>query len=64
MNILSIVIIVALLLTVVVLVTGIWSMAHGGEFDKKHSAHLMFARIGMQAVTLALLFVAMYLTST
>jgi len=64
MNILSVVIIVALLLTVVVLVTGIWSMAHGGEFDKRHSVHLMFARIGMQTVTLALLFLAMYLANT
>ena len=64
MNILSVVIVVALLLTIAVLGAGIWSMAHGGEFDEKHSGQLMFARIGMQAVTLILLFIAIYLANT
>jgi cbb3-type cytochrome oxidase maturation protein len=64
MNILSIVIVVALLLTIIVLGAGIWSMAHGGEFDEKHSEQFMFARIGLQAVTLALLFIAIYLANT
>jgi uncharacterized membrane protein len=63
MNILSVVIVVALLLTIAVLGTGIWSMAHGGEFDKKHSSQLMFARVGMQAVTLVFLFLAIYLAN-
>jgi len=63
MNILSILIVFALLLTIAVLGTGIWSMAHGGEFDRKHSTQLMFARVGMQAVTLVLLFYAVYLAS-
>jgi fructose-specific phosphotransferase system IIC component len=63
MNILSVVIVVALLLTIAVLGTGIWSMAHGGEFDRKHSNQLMFARIGMQAVTLVFLFLAIYLAN-
>ena len=64
MNILSVVIVVALLLTIAVLGAGIWSMAHGGEFDEKHSEQLMFARIGMQAVTLILLLIAIYLANT
>ncbi len=64
MNILSIVIVVAMLLTIIVLGAGIWSMAHGGEFDEKHSEQLMFARIGLQAVTLILLFIAIYLANT
>jgi hypothetical protein len=63
MNILSVVIVVALLLTIAVLGTGIWSMAHGGEFDRKHSSQLMFARVGMQAVTLVFLFLAIYLAN-
>jgi fructose-specific phosphotransferase system IIC component len=63
MNILSVLIVVALLLTIAVLGTGIWSMAHGGEFDRKHSTELMFARVGMQAITLLLLFFAVYLAS-
>jgi len=64
MSILSVVIVVAMLLTIIVLGAGIWSMAHGGEFDEKHSEQFMFARIGLQAVTLILLFVAIYLAST
>jgi hypothetical protein len=63
MNILSVLIVVALLLTIAVLGTGIWSMAHGGEFDRKHSSQLMFARVGMQTVTLLLLFFAVYLAN-
>jgi uncharacterized membrane protein len=63
MNILTVVIIGAMLMTVAVLGTGIWSMIHGGEFDKKHSTELMFARVGMQAVTLLLLLLAIYLAN-
>ncbi len=63
MNLLSILIVFALLLTIAVLGTGIWSMAHGGEFDRKHSTQLMFARVGMQGVTVLLIFLAVYLTN-
>ena len=63
MSFLTMVIIGAMLLTLVVLGTGIWSMIHGGEFDRKHSTELMFARIGMQGVTLLLLFLAIYLAN-
>ncbi len=63
MNILNVVIVAALLMTVGVMGTGIWSMAHGGEFDQKHSTQLMFARVGMQGVTLLLLFLAMFLAN-
>jgi len=63
MNVLSTLIVFALFLTIVVLGTGIWSMAHGGEFDRKHSTQLMFARVGMQGITLLLLFFAVYLAS-
>ncbi|HEY5738527.1 MAG TPA: twin transmembrane helix small protein [Gammaproteobacteria bacterium] len=55
MKILTLLIVVALLLTIGVIGTGIWSMAHGGEFDRKHSTQLMMARVGMQGVTLLLL---------
>ncbi|MCP4390641.1 MAG: twin transmembrane helix small protein [Gammaproteobacteria bacterium] len=57
------VIVVALLITVAVIGTGIWSMAHGGEFDEKHSTQLMVARVGMQAITVFLLLFAVYLSS-
>jgi len=64
MDVLTLVILVSLVLTVVVLVIGVGSMARGGEFDEKHSEQLMFARVGMQAVTLILLFAALYLANT
>jgi preprotein translocase subunit SecG len=64
MNLLTVVIIIALLLTIIVLVTGIGSMAVGGKFDEKHSDQFMLARVGMQGVTLLLLFFAIYLAHT
>jgi fructose-specific phosphotransferase system IIC component len=63
MDILTVVIILALLLTIAVLFTGIGSMAQGGEFDKQHGTQLMFARVGMQGLTLLLLLIALYLES-
>ena len=58
MDIFTGVIILALLGTIVTLGMGLSSMAHGGEYDKEHSEQFMFARIGMQGVTLLLLVVA------
>ncbi len=63
MDILNVVIVAALLMTVGLIGTGIWSMAHGGEFDQKHSTQLMFARVGMQGVTFLLLLLAMFLAN-
>ncbi|TNF86656.1 MAG: twin transmembrane helix small protein [Gammaproteobacteria bacterium] len=63
MNILNVVIVIALLMTVGLIGTGIWSMAHGGEFDRKHSTQLMVARVGMQGITFILLLLAFYLAS-
>jgi len=63
MNILNVVIVAALLVTVGLIGTGVWSMAHGGEFDQKHSTQLMFARVGMQTVTFLLLLLAMFIAS-
>lgn len=63
MDILNVVIVAALLITVGLIGTGIWSMAHGGEFDQKHSTQLMFARVGMQGITFLLLLVAIFLAN-
>ncbi len=63
MSILNMIIIVALLMTVAIIGTGIWSMAHGGEFDEKHSSQLMIARVGMQGITVLLLLFAVFLSS-
>ncbi len=45
--------IVAMLLTVAVLVTGIVSMGRGGEFNAKYGNKLMQARVWMQGLALA-----------
>jgi hypothetical protein len=63
MEVLNVAIIGALIMTVGLIGTGIWSMAHGGEFDRKHSTQIMFARVGMQGVTFLLLLFAVYLSS-
>lgn len=47
--------------TVAALLTGILSMAHGGDFDDRHSHQLMFARVGFQALTVALVVLALLL---
>ncbi len=62
-NILTILIVLAMLMTIAVLFAGIRSMAHGGEFDKKHSTEFMFARVAMQAVTVLLRLFAVYLAN-
>ena len=63
MDILNVVIVAALLMTVGLIGTGIWSMAHGGEFDREHSTQLMFARVVMQGVTVLLLLLAIFLAN-
>lgn len=61
MGALTLLIIFGMLATVVVLITGIGSMAEGGEFDDRHSHQLMFARVGFQAFTLVLVIIALLL---
>ncbi len=63
MTILTWLIIGALLMTIGLIGTGIWSMAHGGQFDDKHATQLMFARVAMQGITVLLLLFAVYLAS-
>jgi len=64
MDLLTLVIVACLILTATILIIGVGSMAQGGAFDEKHSDQLMFARVGMQAITLLLLFVALYIANT
>jgi len=55
------VIILALVATCVTLLIGLMSMAGGGATDKLISTPLMWARVGLQALTLILLIVAVLL---
>ena len=61
MSLLTIIILLAMLSTAVMLVMGIGSMAHGGEYDEKHETQFMFARVGLQGATFLLLLFALYL---
>jgi len=63
MSFLTFVIIAALLATIVSLVTGIGYMGKGGESDELHGTQLMFARVGLQALTFILLLVALYVAN-
>jgi hypothetical protein len=63
MTIMTTLVIVALLATVAALVSGIVSMAHGGGFDQRYSHQIMFARVGLQGVTLVALLIAFWLAA-
>ena len=58
---LSFLIVLALLATVAVLGLGIFSMVHGGDFDREHAGQFMTARVGLQGVTVVLLLAAFVL---
>lgn len=59
MTLLTGLILLGVLATAASLAWGIGSMAHGGEFDQRHGTQIMFARVGLQGVTLLLLIVAL-----
>lgn len=56
-------IMLALIATVVSLGWGIGSMAHGGQFDAKHSTQFMAARVLFQGLIIVFLLMAFYLAS-
>jgi len=62
MKVLTILIVLALLATAGALLTGIFSMTQGGEFDRKHSTQFMSARVILQGIALLLLVVALIIT--
>lgn len=59
MNILTILIVLALLATIVSLVAGVGSMMRGGEYDRTHADKFMFSRVGFQGIALVLLVLAL-----
>lgn len=63
MTIMTALVIFLLLATIAALVTGIVSMAHGGDFDQRHSHQIMFARVGLQGITLVALLIALWLAT-
>ncbi len=63
MTTLTVIIMLALFATVISLGWGIGTMAHGGDYDKKHSVQIMGIRVGLQGVTIVLLLVAVILNA-
>lgn len=61
MTLLTTLIMLALVATIVSLGWGIGSMAHGGEFDAKHSTQLMSARVVAQGLAIVFLLMAFFL---
>ncbi|HKE94429.1 MAG TPA: HIG1 domain-containing protein [Povalibacter sp.] len=61
MDLLLVVIVLAILATVVTMFLGLLAMGGGGTADREFSTPLMWARIGFQALTLALLILAVVL---
>ncbi len=61
MGLINALIIAALLATVTVLVLGLRSMAIGGTYDQEHAEKFMWERVGLQAVVIVLLLVAVLL---
>lgn len=64
MSLVSVLIILALLVTVGILVAGLVTMEEGGELDARWSTKLMSARVGAQAVVVLLLLLALLLGKT
>ena len=61
MDLLTIVIILALLATAVALLLGLMSLGQGGSFDKDFGTGFMWARVGLQGFAVALLVMAFFL---
>ena len=59
MDVLTVFVLVAALLTAISLFNGVVSMAHGGEADAHESHWLMFRRIGWQALAVLFLLLAL-----
>ena len=64
MTMLTVTVVLALIATMVTLVWGLGSMAHGGSYDDKHSEQIMFTRIGFQVFAFVMLLLAVYLSTS
>ncbi len=55
-EVLTVLVVVALVATLAVLLAGVVAMAKGGAFDRKWGNKLMRARVAMQALAVTLMF--------
>jgi len=63
MNMLTAIVVIGLVVSAGALLSGIVSMVHGGDFDRRHSHQFMFARVGLQGITLLLMLVLLLATT-
>lgn len=63
MTTLTAIIVIGLLAAAGALLSGIVSMVHGGDFDQRHSHQFMFARVGLQGITLLLIVLVLLTTA-
>jgi hypothetical protein len=61
MDLMTLVIILALLATVTALLFGLTSLGQGGSFDRHFGTRFMWARVGLQGLAVVLLVVALLL---
>jgi hypothetical protein len=61
MDLFAVVIVAAMLMTVATMFLGVLTMSGGGSTDDTLSTPLMWARVGFQALTLLLMFIAIRL---
>lgn len=61
MDLLTLVIILALLATVIALLFGLTALGQGGSFDRHFGTGFMWARVGLQGLAVALLIFALFL---
>lgn len=60
MNTLTVLVVAGLAVTVLTLIQGIASMAHGGASDEARSHILMFRRVGWQAATVLVVLLILF----
>lgn len=64
MNTMTVLVVAGMAATILSLVQGIASMAEGGAEDQARSHVLMFRRVGLQAITVVLLLLALLTQAT
>ena len=61
MDLLTIVVVLALIATIITMFLGLISMGGGESLDREFSTPLMWIRVGLQAFAIILLFIAIWL---
>jgi len=61
MDLLTILIVLALIATIITVLLGLITMGGGGSLDRELSTPLMWLRVGLQALAIILLFIAIWL---